>query len=74
MKSGTCPKCGSPNIYHETNGVVYVPRSLGTFFKINGNMPSPVDDYLCVDCGYFEHYLADERKMQDIAKTWKKVE
>jgi predicted nucleic-acid-binding Zn-ribbon protein len=73
MKNGTCPKCDSSNVYHEMNGI-YVPNTLGTFIRTaNGNVGSRTDDYICADCGYIERYVADEHKLKEVAKVWKRV-
>ena len=73
MKSGKCPKCGSPNVHHEMNGI-YVPNTLGTFIRTaDGNVGSRTHDYICADCGYIERYVADDRKLQDVAKVWEKA-
>jgi predicted nucleic-acid-binding Zn-ribbon protein len=73
MKNGNCPKCGSSNVYHETNGI-YVPNTLGTFIRTaDGNVGSRTDDYICADCGYIERYVADEHKLKEVAKVWKRA-
>jgi hypothetical protein len=73
MKSGKCPKCGSTNVYKETNGI-YIPKMLGTFVRTDsGNMGSSSEDYVCTDCGYYERYIADRDKLKQVAKVWKKV-
>jgi predicted nucleic-acid-binding Zn-ribbon protein len=73
MKNGNCPKCGSSNVYHETNGI-YVPNTLGTFIRTaDGNVGSRTDDYICADCGYIERYVADEHKLKEVARVWKRA-
>jgi len=73
MKDGKCPRCDSSNVYHETNGI-YVPNTLGTFIRTaDGNVGSVTDDHICADCGYIERYVADEQKLKDVARTWKRV-
>jgi len=32
-----------------------------------------IDNYVCVNCGYVEHYISDGSKLKEIAKKWDKV-
>jgi hypothetical protein len=34
---------------------------------------SSVDTYICVHCGYFEHYIADTGKLGEVAGTWARI-
>ena len=36
-------------------------------------LASEVDTYVCVNCGYFEHYVADPEKLAEVAQTWAPV-
>ena len=71
MKSGLCPKCRTPTVYRKRDGIgqgegVYVRTSWAT-------RASPVECYICTRCGYFEMYVADEKKMSEVTSTWEKV-
>jgi hypothetical protein len=33
-----------------------------------------LDNYVCTDCGLVESYVADEEKLREISKKWKKFE
>ena len=35
--------------------------------------PSGIDVYVCTNCGYFETYIADGKKLADVAKNWSPV-
>ena len=73
MKSVQCPKCGSEQIFHETNGI-YVPQTLGTFIRTDSsNWGSTTDDYICTNCGYIERYVTDEKKLKEVAKKWQRA-
>jgi hypothetical protein len=68
LKSGTCPKCQSKEVY-TTKGqakrgerMTLVVSSWKSFF---------LDTYVCTECGHFEEYISDE-EMQD-RKTWEKM-
>lgn len=71
MKQGICPKCNSQDVYA---GVDVLPKS-GPF----GSNSIPVslvsiaalDNYVCVQCGYLERYVADTEKLKEISKKWK---
>nr|MBC8361747.1 hypothetical protein [Candidatus Desulfatibia profunda] len=73
MKQGRCPKCHSQEVYA---GVDVLPKS-GPF----GSNSIPVsivsiaalDNYVCVQCGYLERYIADAEKLKEISKKWKKA-
>lgn len=75
MKNGQCPKCGSTNVYTRRQGIEYErSMKLGIIIRTaGGTMPSPLDNYICTGCGYFESYIADERKLDDVASNWDKV-
>ncbi len=72
MKNGTCPRCESSNVFTKRSGIsmdttgVYVETSMFT-------SPSKTDDYICTDCGYFERYIADPGKLEDVAAKWAKI-
>ena len=75
LKSGTCPKCGSAEVY-TTCGIgkrgermQLVISSIKWFF---------LDTYICTNCGHFEEYVNDddlknEKAINKIKETWNKV-
>ena len=73
MKSGKCPKCGSQRVYC---GVNVHPKS-GPFasnsIPISITSIAALDNYVCVDCGFLERYVADQSKLREIADKWKKA-
>ena len=73
MKNGKCPKCDSTNIFKQDrgawmgeNGGLYVQTGFAT-------KASDFESYVCVDCGYFENYIIDKGKLQEVQKKWAKV-
>ncbi|MCP4542728.1 MAG: hypothetical protein GY832_36865 [Chloroflexi bacterium] len=76
MNRGECPKCGSSNIYKQSDGIR--PRDEWVMLdshwgKLEVRNPTPVDTYLCIDCGYFENYVTDKDKLSKVAQIWDKV-
>lgn len=73
MKNSKCPKCGSTEIFSGTD--VY-PKS-GPFtsnsIPISLTSIAPLDNYVCIGCGYVEHYIADAQKLKEISKKWQKA-
>lgn len=78
MKTGTCPKCGSTDVYsgaHITNkaGV----ENTNTIPLGGSNLLPhlmPLDNYVCVNCGYVESYISDPRDLQRIAESWQRAD
>ncbi len=73
MKSGQCPKCGSKAVYSGAD----IPLKSGPFssnaIPIGLTSMAALDNYVCVDCGLVESYVADEYMLKKIARKWKAV-
>ncbi len=73
MKQGKCPKCGSANIYSAED----LPLKSGPFgsnaIPISLTSMAALDNYVCVDCGLVESYVADEYMLKKISKKWQAV-
>ena len=73
MKDDKCPKCGSTDIF---SGKDVYPKS-GPFtsnsIPISLTSIAALDNYVCSECGYVEHYIADPHKLKEISKKWQKV-
>ena len=68
MKDGTCPKCGSKNIYA---GCSPGHRGRLVVALLSG---ARLEDYVCVDCGYLESYLDNPPANRDaIQRKWRRV-
>lgn len=82
MKDANCPKCGSGEVY---SGVELIVKDgpIASILKggpfasnsipISLSSMAPVDNYVCVNCGYVEHYISDPSKLKEIAKKWDKA-
>ena len=77
MLDGICPKCGSNDVYCDTN----VPdkdnyRRWDTIMLQNRFLlPSTaiLDNYVCARCGYLESYVPFQENLQEITENWTKV-
>jgi predicted nucleic-acid-binding Zn-ribbon protein len=71
LRDGLCPKCGSEEVY---SGVDAPQEARHNSIPIKGNQLwmtfARLSNYVCVSCGYVESYIADERKLEDIARNW----
>ena len=72
MKNGTCPNCGSKNIYTQPKGAQF---GSGGFFVNTSMVSNPVhyDSYICTDCGLFQTYISDEKRLAQVAEKWTRV-
>lgn len=70
MKQGKCPKCGSKKIYTAPD----LPLKSGPFgsnsIPVTLTAIAALDNYVCADCGYVEHYVADANMLKKIASRW----
>ncbi len=70
MKEGKCPKCGSTNVYVADD----LPLKSGPFgsnsIPVSLTALAALDNYVCVDCGFVENYVSDERMLKKITKRW----
>jgi predicted nucleic-acid-binding Zn-ribbon protein len=73
LRSGLCPKCRTPTVYRKWDGIYQ--GTARVYVNTGGwaTTPSHVDCYVCTRCGYFEQYVADDRKMAEVTAAWEKV-
>ena len=73
MKQGQCPKCGSGNIYFAED----LPMKSGPFgsnsIPITLTSIAALDNYVCINCGMVESYVAEKTMLEKIAKKWRPV-
>jgi predicted nucleic-acid-binding Zn-ribbon protein len=73
MKKGLCPKCGSDKIYFAED----LPFKGGPFgsnsIPVSLTSMASLDNYVCVDCGCVESYVADADKLDEIRRKWKRI-
>jgi predicted nucleic-acid-binding Zn-ribbon protein len=69
MKNGICPKCGSEevciNSTASTTNSNTIPITLFYWTRFAF--------YVCIDCGYVESYINDEKGQDRIAENWPRV-
>jgi len=61
MKRGGLSQGGSGGLY------IYISSEWAT------KPTTDVDHYICAACGYFESYIEDKKRLEAVAKDWKKV-
>jgi hypothetical protein len=66
MKNGKGPKCGSATVYSLTNGLV--PGGRNREYVQFGGFYFPVDvlSFVCTTCGYYDNYVADQKKLSEV--------
>jgi predicted nucleic-acid-binding Zn-ribbon protein len=73
MKNGRCPKCGSNKIYAATD----LPLKGGPFasnsIPVSLTSMASLDNYVCIECGLVESYVAEKDKLAEIARKWTAV-
>ena len=73
MKQGKCPKCGSTEIYSSADLLLKSGPFGSNSIPVSLTAMAALDNYVCVDCGLVESYVADESMLKKIAKRWKAV-
>jgi predicted nucleic-acid-binding Zn-ribbon protein len=76
LKSGTCPKCGSNEVYTDRE---LVKRGERMQLVISSWKWYFLDTYICLACYHFEEHIAEKEKgdpkvIEKIKETWKRVE
>ncbi len=71
MRDGTCDKCGTAAVMQRTGGIYPAGGTANpTVFVNDGTMVQRTVDYetfLCTACGYYENYVTDVGKLQNVA-------
>ncbi len=65
MKKGRCPKCGGKDV--RTHSSKQVRQAL----QVTAFRGAYLRHYVCVNCGYVEAYIADDKHLKTIADKWK---
>jgi predicted nucleic-acid-binding Zn-ribbon protein len=88
MKDGKCPKCSSGYIrvkksnigeYADSGGwfryipLNTVPIGAKSGFFADKALFAEVDNYVCLNCGYLESYIANQEHLDFIAQNWEAV-
>jgi predicted nucleic-acid-binding Zn-ribbon protein len=75
LKSGSCPKCGSNEVY-TTQGSL--KRGERMILPVSSWKQFFLDTYICSNCGHFEEYISDDdlkdpKMIEGIKKELRKV-
>lgn len=68
MRNGICNKCGEMTVH--SGAMIPVKASSGNSIPIDFSHNVPLDNYICVSCGYVESYISDIAALQRIATQW----
>jgi predicted nucleic-acid-binding Zn-ribbon protein len=73
MKNGICPKCGASEVYA---GTEVFPKS-GPFtsnaIPIGLATMAPLDNYVCMACGYVESYIGNRDDLAAVRRKWPRI-
>ena len=75
LPEGTCPKCGSTEIFVDDRGLVDASGGI-TVLNLHDmwhGSKAAINTYLCSACGYLELFLADTDRLPDIVRTWRRI-
>ncbi len=75
LKTGTCPKCSSNEVYTDKE---LVKRGERMQLVVSSWKWFFLDTYICLTCGHFEEHireteLRDEKTIEKVKETWDKV-
>ena len=73
MKDGKCPKCGSTEVYSSADVYPKTGPFTSNTIPISLTSMAPLDNYVCTECGLVQSYVADPRKLEEIARKWSHV-
>ncbi|HEY9636547.1 MAG TPA: hypothetical protein V6D14_24310 [Coleofasciculaceae cyanobacterium] len=74
MKSGQCPKCGSRDVFCNTNRKFPALNTITVGTGIGVNRYACLDTYVCVTCGYIESYVTKLQDLSYIKEEWTRVD
>ncbi len=73
MKDGKCPKCGSTEVYCGADVYPKTGPFTSNTIPISLTSIAALDNYVCTDCGYVEHFISETGKLKEIFIKWRKV-
>lgn len=73
LKDGICTQCGSDEVYSGAN-LRYKHGGFGSnTIPVSFWDEAELDNYICVNCGYLESYVSDQRALEVVKKHWVRV-
>lgn len=73
LRSGLCPQCGSERVRSGRR----IPGKEGDYganrIPVTATIAVPLDNYICLDCGYVESYILDRTALNLIEQVWPRV-
>ena len=74
MKTGTCPKCNSDEVFSGA-GIALKKGPFGSnSIPVGLTSIAALDNYVCGECGYVESYISDPKKLVEISRKWDKID
>jgi len=73
LKNGNCPKCGSGEVYSGIDLILKGGPFASNSIPVSLTSLAPIDNYVCVTCGYVERYISERSKLKEIARKWDRV-
>ncbi len=73
MRSGICPICGSDEVYSGSDAPMKQGTHDSNAIPVTLWDSAPLDNYVCVKCGYVQSYIQDRALLETIAKKWPRV-
>jgi predicted nucleic-acid-binding Zn-ribbon protein len=66
-KTGRCPKCGSTSVTVGARLVSFGDVNVQKYkkpkwYQFQGDIYSPIEVYICNECGFLEQYASDPKK------------
>ena len=73
LKQGECPLCGSEDI--RSGEAVLNKEGIrgGNRLPIDIQFAVPIDNFICLGCGYVESYILDRSILKRIENQWRRV-
>ncbi len=72
MKNGVCPRCHAQEVYSSAN-IRYKTGNSSTI-PLSFLRSIPLDNYVCINCGYVESYVADQDMLSRVKDIWTRIE
>lgn len=75
MRNGICPKCNSTEIYKKVKGISQGGSGgCASIYTSWITTPTDLESFICTFCGFFESYVIDRNKLNEVAENWEKAD